>query len=511
MKFVNDLRERTFRAGVGSVAFALVLAGCGGSEKDPGGGPTKNGAPPATLPASGRMSPLAVRGGPAYIELVALSRTSQEAITGRFKIVNKGKAPVEPGAMLGEGGFPGDPDAGDVLSASGIGLLDVRTGKVYLPRHTSGKQCLCSKPWGRRIPAGGAVDIYAVFPQVEGAEQLTVVMPTAAPFVDVPVTEGPVRPAPDQTIDPAKAQLLPPRALSLVSIADGDGQTVSEDADKRAVRLSADVLFALNKADLTPKADTLLRQTAEQIDASKGSEVTVGGYTDSSGNDAINQPLSERRAQAVADRLKSMVTRQGITFLPAGHGAKDPVAPNDSENGRRKNRRVTVTFAKPVPPSGPSAGTPYEGKPDVIGGAAFSAADAKDLKVQVHNLHRDSAGFTTMVWTLRNSGSTSVNFQSKLEKTLIVHGDHSPRRGSTVGGVMLYDPAAKVRYQPMYTSNGACICSALSADATVKSVGPGESVTLWSMYRVPAEVQSVEAQFPWAKADDAVIRGLPIR
>jgi OmpA family len=119
---------------------------------------------------------------------------------------------------------------------------------------------------------------------------------------------------------------------------------------------------------------------ARQIDQSTTSTVKVDGYTDITGNDAINQPLSRRRAGTVAQRLRGLVRRQGVAFQTAGHGSKDPVANNTTEEGRRKNRRVTVTFTRPQPkpPAGPSAGSgqPFKWSPGdpvaVLGRASFT-------------------------------------------------------------------------------------------------------------------------------------------
>lgn len=68
--------------------------------------------------------------------------------------------------------------------------------------------------------------------------------------------------------------------------------------------------------------------------------VIIVGHTDSEGSESYNQNLSETRAQAVADYLN---TRQGISktrLLVRGLGESRPIAPNDSEEGRSKNRRV---------------------------------------------------------------------------------------------------------------------------------------------------------------------------
>ncbi|WP_433327552.1 OmpA family protein [Spirillospora sp. CA-294931] len=498
----------------GVAAFILALGGCSDGKKndDPkvksGKQPTSSG--PGKPPSTGRTAPMALKIGAAHMELIALNRTSPQAVTGRFRVVNEGKSPLDLKTALGYAGASGI-GTPNPLPATGIGLIDGRNNKVYMPLETGYNTCLCSDTYRRPIPVGGDLDIYAAFPAPPNdVKNVTVVMPSAVPFQDVPLGNGPVQPVSGQ-LDPAKVKLKPPRILDLTSIAEGDEQSVDEDAKDREVRLSSDVLFNLNKADLTPNAERLLQQVGKQIDASTGAEVKVDGHADNSGNDAINQPLSERRAQTVADRLKGLVARQGVTYKPAGHGSKQPVAPNSDEGGRRKNRRVTITFARPVPPPVPSSGNPYQGKEGVLGSAGFTSPAAKDLKVEVNSLHRDSAGLTTLVWTMRNTGTAKVDFRTKFEKSYVLHGGQPPRRGPSMGGVMLYDPTSKMRFEPLFAASQACMCSSLSGDETKDSIGPGESVIYWGVFKVAPEAQAVEVQYPWDKAKDAVVSGLSIK
>jgi outer membrane protein OmpA-like peptidoglycan-associated protein len=322
-------------------------------------------------------------------------------------------------------------------------------------------------------------------------------MPLTVPFQDMPIGNRPVEPLPDQTLDPADIPLAPPRILSVKSIAEGDESSVDEDADNRAVRLSSDVLFALDKADLTARAAGILEKVGKQIDASKGVTVKVDGYADNTGNDAINQPLSERRAEAVKMRLRTLVTRQGITYQSAGHGSKDPVAPNDVEEGRRKNRRVTVTFTppSPAPPlSSPTAtGTPFrrsERDASVLGSGRFPVAEAKDVKAEINNIHRDAGGLTILAWTVRNTGSVQVTVTTVFEALT------RPIRGFGVGGVMLIDPVARMRYQPLVADNGQCLCTQLVFGAKTV-LGPGDSTTYSNVYKLPPETANVDIEIPW--------------
>ena len=127
---------------------------------------------------------------------------------------------------------------------------------------------------------------------------------------------------------------------------------VKETPTEVRIDLSADVLFAFDKADLLPKAQQTLSQAAAIIrDKAKGT-VRIGGYTDAKGADAYNQRLSERRAAAVENWFKNEGHLNTVSFAAKGFGAKNPVAPNskpdgsDDPDGRQKNRRVEITITK---------------------------------------------------------------------------------------------------------------------------------------------------------------------
>lgn len=112
------------------------------------------------------------------------------------------------------------------------------------------------------------------------------------------------------------------------------------------VDLPADVLFDFDKADIRADASEALTRLATLIHAYPDGRVDIEGHTDSQGNDAYNQRLSERRAASVQ---RWLVERQGIAaarLAPRGAGEKQPVADNSTEAGRQKNRRVQVVIQK---------------------------------------------------------------------------------------------------------------------------------------------------------------------
>jgi len=127
--------------------------------------------------------------------------------------------------------------------------------------------------------------------------------------------------------------------------------TVKESDTEIRIDLAADVLFDFDKADLLPKAEETLQKAADLIKQRNAKGVVrIEGHTDAKGNDAYNQKLSERRADAVKRWFESHGLHEH--FTTAGFGAKKPVAPNakpdgsDDLEGRAKNRRVEIVVKK---------------------------------------------------------------------------------------------------------------------------------------------------------------------
>ena len=107
----------------------------------------------------------------------------------------------------------------------------------------------------------------------------------------------------------------------------------------------SDILFDTNEATLKPDARLALAKLTGVLSVFPNLNLRVEGYTDSTGSDAINDRLSRERAAAVAVFLKG----QGIAetrMKSEGYGAKFPKAPNDTSEGRSKNRRVEIILAE---------------------------------------------------------------------------------------------------------------------------------------------------------------------
>jgi OOP family OmpA-OmpF porin len=120
-----------------------------------------------------------------------------------------------------------------------------------------------------------------------------------------------------------------------------------QNAGRVSVTVSSDVLFAFDRATLTPKASATIERIGRKIAARRG-PVLVDGYTDSVGSGAYNLGLSRRRAAAVSKALREVLP--GRVIKARGHGESNPVAPNtngadDNPAGRARNRRVTISVS----------------------------------------------------------------------------------------------------------------------------------------------------------------------
>ncbi|MDR8365153.1 OmpA family protein [Pseudomonas sp. JL3] len=107
------------------------------------------------------------------------------------------------------------------------------------------------------------------------------------------------------------------------------------------ITLNGNVLFAYNQSELMPEARSELDSLMAKLQNTDVVSVKVIGHTDSQGSDAYNQKLSERRASSVAAYLLS----QGLApnkLTSEGRGESQPVADNDTEEGRAQNRRVEL-------------------------------------------------------------------------------------------------------------------------------------------------------------------------
>jgi outer membrane protein OmpA-like peptidoglycan-associated protein len=124
---------------------------------------------------------------------------------------------------------------------------------------------------------------------------------------------------------------------------EGTGVSVTRMGDNITLNMPSNITFALNSADLNSQFFSALEGVGVVLKEYNKTVVEIAGHTDSSGSDAYNMQLSQRRAQAVASYLVS----QGVKnerLITVGAGEAHPIASNDTEQGRSANRRVELTI-----------------------------------------------------------------------------------------------------------------------------------------------------------------------
>jgi len=120
------------------------------------------------------------------------------------------------------------------------------------------------------------------------------------------------------------------------------GATVERRSpDEIVVSMPSDITFAFNSADVRYQFEPVIRNLAQTLGRHRGLAIDIVGHADAIGSDDYNQRLSERRAHSVGAALMDF----GVDYdriAASGRGEWEPIASNDSEWGRARNRRVEI-------------------------------------------------------------------------------------------------------------------------------------------------------------------------
>ncbi len=142
----------------------------------------------------------------------------------------------------------------------------------------------------------------------------------------------------------AGCQSVPQSGLSAAQIAALKNAGFNESAEGFEFGINDRLLFETNAFAIQPQAQRIVQRIARTLIDVGISRVRVYGYTDSTGSDTYNQRLSLQRASAVADTLASAgMARSDIEAI--GAGKQNPVADNNSPEGRAENRRVAIVIS----------------------------------------------------------------------------------------------------------------------------------------------------------------------
>ena len=126
----------------------------------------------------------------------------------------------------------------------------------------------------------------------------------------------------------------------------GTGVSVSQTADNQLrLDIPSDVSFDTNRYDIKPNMRPILDRFASTLNDNPVTTVTIIGHTDSTGSDAINNPLSINRAASTRDYIVARGVASNRIAID-GRGSREPIADNSSEQGKAKNRRVEIFVAE---------------------------------------------------------------------------------------------------------------------------------------------------------------------
>ena len=260
--------------------------------------------------------------------------------------------------------------------ASLVKLLDLDSGRVWSA--TDGSGGLLDLTPGENITS------YLSFGKVD-TDTVTVMVPMAG-FTTVSVLEADaakkakVNLSTAQTginkYPPAATELADPVAIERYTRALDDSTSTQAGSKDITVTLASDITFASDSADLTPAADTQLQTVATQLGQHPdGGTLTIVGHTDDIQDDAYNQTLSEKRANAVKTKLEQLTKLDKWKTSVSGKGESQPKIKDTTDEARAANRRVEITLTPTggTSPKGSGTTTPSNGSgklPDPQGPAA---------------------------------------------------------------------------------------------------------------------------------------------
>ena len=122
-------------------------------------------------------------------------------------------------------------------------------------------------------------------------------------------------------------------------------QNVTVSKGEKGLTLSLeDIKFQADSAELLDSEKMKLEQIAQILEAWPENDILVTGHTALAGTAKVRQELSEQRARAVADYMILLGVRDRFHIFTQGFGATKPVAPNTTEEGKARNRRVEITI-----------------------------------------------------------------------------------------------------------------------------------------------------------------------
>ena len=296
--------------------------------------------------------------------------------------------------------------------ASAVRIMDLQTGRVWNSIDGSNAD--------PGIAPGEKATYYVAFGKVD-SEQVTVFVPMTG-FVTVSVLEA--GSAQQANIDLSAAQteldthpnnttLATPAPIERYTRSLDDSTSTHTGGKDITVTLASDVTFASDSADLASGAEAQLQTVASQLKQHPdGGTLTIVGHTDDVQDDAYNQTLSEKRANAVKTRLEQLTKLDKWQTSVSGKGESEPKINDTTDEARAANRRVEITL------------TPTNGTTKKSSSPTPNSSDASPLPASEGPSAKGSDGVTV----------TAKNANSNGEVTIVL--DHVTRQGGYLLGTL---------------------------------------------------------------------------
>lgn len=121
-----------------------------------------------------------------------------------------------------------------------------------------------------------------------------------------------------------------------------------DEIEYSTLMISSDVLFEYDSSDLIDEAEEELEAAIAELAGAQTGDLEIVGHTDNEGTEEYNQELSEDRAEAVREQLEELTDLESFDIAVRGESFREPIADNESEEGRAQNRRVELHFTPPA-------------------------------------------------------------------------------------------------------------------------------------------------------------------
>lgn len=144
------------------------------------------------------------------------------------------------------------------------------------------------------------------------------------------------------------SQRMQEQKAAMEQATQGTGVSVTQTADNQLrLDIPSDISFDSGRYDIKPNLRPVLDRFATTLNQNPVSTVRIIGHTDSSGSDAVNNPLSVNRASATRNYISARGVAMNRISID-GRGSNEPVADNTTPSGRAMNRRVEIFVAEPT-------------------------------------------------------------------------------------------------------------------------------------------------------------------